>query len=316
MSLPTREPEKAFWPLRGTQAPNRDATRVRPIVVRVGNDLEARPVSGLTNADMVWEMLVEGGITRYALVYHSEAANQIGPVRSARLSDIHYMPMFRGILANVGAQGTVLQRIRDAAKSGRFVLVDQIEHAAAYDRIASRRAPQNVYTSTTRLREASGDNGAVDVPAFPFDGLVKGTVSTTSAPATTVTLNYVAPQRAVYTYDAAAGGYKRVQAGQPTRDGAGGRDVVATNVVVIKTDITEVPGIVEDQFGSLSLEVRSTGTGPVLVFREGQRFEGTWTRQGDEAYKFTDASGAPIALKPGQTWVHVVQTDFGVESAQ
>jgi hypothetical protein len=91
--------------------------------------------------------------------------------------------------------------------------------------------------------------------------------------------------------------------------------VVADNVVVIYTDITPQPGIIEDSNGSLSLELRTTGTGKVSLFTRGQRYDGTWSRQGLDMYRFSDANGATIELAPGQTWVHVIPADWTVTSA-
>jgi hypothetical protein len=276
----------------------------RPIVARVPNDPTARPQSGLADADVVFEMLVEGGITRYAAVFHSRDTQSVGPIRSARLSDLHHLPMLRGILAHVGASGPVLDRIRDAAKSGAFVDLDQFQHGDAYDRVTSRAAPQNVYTSTQRIRDAAKDTAKVDVPALEFTS----TAPSGGKPATALVLPYLGAQRVEYRYENA--GYTRIQDGKPTMDDAAKKEVRPDNVVIIKTDITEVRSIVEDELGSFSLEIRSTGTGPVVILRDGQQFDGTWSRQGTDIYRFKDASGAALALKPGLTWIHVVPLDF------
>jgi len=295
---------RAIWPLRGTDAPNADAVKRRPIVVRVPNDPTARPQSGLADADLVFEMLVEGGITRYAVVFHSRDTQSVGPIRSGRLSDLHYLPMLRGILAHVGASGPVLDRIRDAAQSGAFVDLDQFQHGDAYDRVSSRAAPQNVYTATQRLRDAAKDAAQVDVPALEFAAIAPSG----GKPAASLVLPYGGAQRVEYRYENAS--YTRIQDGKPTTDDAAKKEVRPDNVVIVKTEITEVRSIVEDELGSFSLEIRSTGTGPAVILRDGQQFDGTWSRQGTDIYRFKDASGAALALKPGLTWIHVVPLDF------
>ncbi len=316
---PTPTPSPAptpavLWPLRGTVSADPDAVHRRPIAVRISNDATARPQAGLAAADMVWEMLAEGGITRYMAVFHSTDAAQVGPIRSARLSDLHYLPMLRGALAHVGASGPVLRRVRSAAASGAFVDLDQFSYPSAYQRVSWRAAPQNVYTATKTLREtarAVRDDGPVDVPALRF----AADVPTSGAPATSATIPYLGVMRETYTYDAAASGYRRAQNGAATIDAATNQPILAANIVVISTEITEAPGIVEDSLGALSLEIRSTGTGRASVFRDGTRVDGSWSREGTEMYRFADASGAPIPLKPGQTWVHVIPADWTVESA-
>ncbi|HET8567904.1 MAG TPA: DUF3048 domain-containing protein [Candidatus Limnocylindria bacterium] len=297
--------QKAVWPLRGTNAPSADATGRRPVMVRVPNDPAARPQSGLAKADIVFELLVEGGITRYALVFHSEEADKVGPIRSARLSDLHLAPMLRAILAHVGAQTQTLERIREAAKAGQFVDVDQFQSSAAFDRVSDRPAPQNVYTSTQRIREAAKDTAKVQVPPLAF-----GESKAQGKPATTLTIPYTGSGKV--TYEPSGDGFKRAQAGQPTVDD--GREVAPANVIVIKTEITEVPGYVEDEHGSLSLDIRSTGSGPVVVLTAGKRFDGTWERSGAANFSFKDASGTPILLRPGLSWVHIVPISFDLGS--
>jgi hypothetical protein len=314
---PTPEPAPTYWPLRGTLAPDAAATARRPIVVRLGNDIAARPQSGFSEADVVWEMLVEGFITRYALVFHSRDAAQIGPVRSARLSDLHYTPMFRGVLAHVGAAHPVMLRIAAAASKGAFLDLDELYHGRFYQRVPWRYAPQNVYTSTQKLRDAAagaGDQGNVVVPALPFGTTTPGLVSTAAVPTRTLSLPYAGYAQASYAYDADAGGYRRTQNGAVTVDAANGKPVLATNVVVIGTDIWS-SDIIEDRGGSRSLEIRSTGSGPVSIFCGGWRWDGTWSRQGQDMYRFADAGGAPIVLCPGQTWVHVIPADWTVTTA-
>ena len=287
---------KAIWPLRGTDAPSADAIARRPIVVRVPNDPSARPQSGLAQADLIFEMPVEGGLTRYAVVFHSQEADKVGPIRSARLSDLQTTPMLRGILAHVGAQTQTLERIRDAAKKGEFVDVDQFTHADAFDRVNDRPAPQNVYTSTKRIRDAAKDSANVQVPAFAFGDPPSG-----GKDPGTFTVPYTGDTRV--TYEAASGGFKRTQGGRAS-------DAAPVNVVVMKTDVKDVPGYVEDELGSLSLEIRTTGDGQVVVLRDGKRYDGKWSRSGNDQFRFVDASGAEIKLRPGLTWIHVVPISF------
>ncbi|HEV8670183.1 MAG TPA: DUF3048 domain-containing protein, partial [Candidatus Limnocylindria bacterium] len=166
---PSPAPSKpAIWPLRGTSAPNADATRARPLVIKVANDPAARPQAGIAQADVVLEIVVEGGITRYALVFQSQEPDRVGPVRSARQSDLNYLPMLKAIVAHVGASQEVTKLVRDAAKSGAFVDIDEFEHAGAFERITQRQAPYNAYTSATKIREAAGAAGKekVNVPGL------------------------------------------------------------------------------------------------------------------------------------------------------
>src|SRR5438309_6071464 len=298
----------AVWPLRGTPAPDGDAIHKRPLVIKVANDPAARPQSGMSQADLVLEIPVEGGITRYALVFQSEDPAKVGPVRSARQSDLNYLPALHAILAHVGASESVTQMVRDAAKSGSFVDIDEFQHADAFERVAGKVAPYNAYTSGEKIRAAAGDAGRarVDVPAMQFDALVGKAVG---KEATSLAIPYTGAGKVTYTFDAAAGAYRRTQGGQATMDADAKREVIPDNVVVIKTDVKEIPGTA-DVTGAPSVDYRATGSGTVVVLREGKRFEGKWSREGTGMYRFTDAAGAAITLKQGRTWIHIVPADM------
>ena len=298
-----------IWPLRGTTAPDTDAIHKRPLVIKVANDAAARPQSGMAQADLVLEIPVEGGITRYALVFQSLDPSKVGPGRSARQSDLNYLPALHAILAHVGASESVTQMVRDAAKSGSFVDIDEFQHADAFERVAGKVAPYNAYTSGSKIRDAAGDAGRarVDVPALQFDALVGKAVGTE---ATSLAIPYTGASKVTYTFDAAAGAYRRTQGGQATMDGDTNKEVMPDNVVVIKTEVKEIPGTA-DVTGAPSVDFRSTGTGAVVILREGKRFDGTWTRGGtSDMYRFTDSAGEVIALKQGLTWIHIVPDDF------
>jgi hypothetical protein len=297
----------AIWPLRGTTAPNGDSTHKRPLVIKVANDPAARPQSGMAQADLVLEIPVEGGITRYALVFQSQDPSKVGPVRSARQSDLNYLPAFRAILAHVGASESVTQMVRDAAKSGSFVDIDEFQHADAFERVAGKVAPYNAYTSGSKLRDAAGDAGRVriDVPALQFDASVG---KAAGKEATSLAIPYTGAGKVTYTFD--AGTYHRTQGGQPTIDADAKKEVLPDNVVVIKTEVKEIPGTA-DVTGAPSVDFRATGTGAVVVLRDGKRFDGTWTRGGtSDMYRFADSAGAAIPLKPGLTWIHIVPDDY------
>lgn len=291
---PTARP---LWPLRGTPAPDADPIKRRPVVVKVGNDVTSRPQSGLQQADVVFELEAEFGITRLAIVFHSQEAERVGPVRSGRWSDLQIAPILRGILAHVGAEPLTLERIREAARRGEFVDVDEFTHGGAFDRVRDRPAPFNTFTSTRRLREAAKDTAKVDVPALQF-----GEGKAVGAAAATLTVPYSAPDMAT-TYEVSGEAFKRTQGGRVT-------DVTPVNVIVIKTDIKELHEV--DAHGSRAHELRLSGDGPAIVLSGGKRYDGKWTRGDKELFKLADTSGAEIRLKPGLTWIHIVPLSFEV----
>jgi hypothetical protein len=301
----------AIWPLRGIAARELSLIKRRPLVVKVANDPNSRPQTGLNQADLIIEIPVEGNITRLAVVYHSEEPSRVGPVRSARQSDLNYLSTLKAILVHVGASEAVAQMVRDAAKSGAFVDVDEFQHPEAFERTTDKPAPYNTYTSGAKAREAAGAAGreSVEVPALPFEGNTADAAKSDKAADSVVIPYPLDSQRVKYDWNN-TGGYRRTQGGQPTTDG--GKDVLPSNIVIIKTDVKEIPGTA-DAAGAPSVDFRATGTGPLIVFTRGKRFEGTWSRQGTEMYTFADASGKTIALLQGLTWIHIVPTTFDIQ---
>lgn len=299
----------AIWPLRGGTAPDGDAIHKRPLVIKVANDPAARPQSGMAQADVVLEIPVEGGITRYALLFQSQDPAKGGPVRSARQSDLNYLPALHAILAHVGASESVTQMVRDAAKSGSFVDIDEFQHADAFERVAGKVAPYNAYTSGAKIRQAAGEAGRarVDVPALQFDA---STGKAAAKEATSLVVPYTGAGKVSYAFDASAAAYHRTQGGQTTMDADAKKEVMPDNVVVIKTEVKEIPGTA-DVTGAPSVDFRATGTGAVVILRDGKRFDGTWSRAATtDMYRFADSAGVAIALKPGLTWIHIVPDDY------
>jgi hypothetical protein len=234
-------------------------------------------------------------------------------VRSARQSDLNYLPALHAILAHVGASESVTQMVRDAATSGSFIDIDEFQHADAFERVAGKVAPYNAYTSGSKLRNAAGDAGRarVDVPALQFDASVGKAVGKDTA---SLAVPYTGAGKVTYAFDAAAGLYHRTQGGQTTTDADAKKEVMPENVVVIKTEVKEIPGTA-DVTGAPSVDFRATGTGAVVILREGKRFDGTWTRGGtSDMYKFADSAGVAIPLKPGLTWIHIVPEDYDLSS--
>jgi hypothetical protein len=301
----------AIWPLRGTAAQDLASIKRRPLVVKVANDPNSRPQTGLNQADLIIEIPVEGSITRLAVVFHSQDPSRVGPVRSARQSDLNYLSTLKAILSHVGASESVAKMVRDAAAGGAFVDVDEFQHPEAFERTTDKPAPYNTYTSGAKAREAAGAAGkeSVDIPALPFGANTKDAAKS-DKPGESIVIPYpLESQKVKYEWNN-SGGYKRTQGGQPTTDG--GKDVLPNNVVIIKTDVTEIPGTA-DAAGAPSVDFRATGSGPLVILTRGKRFEGTWSRQGTEMYTFADASGKTIALLEGLTWIHIVPATFDLQ---
>jgi hypothetical protein len=319
---PTPTPKPRFWPLTGLAAAADAQLGRRPLNVRLPNDPNARPQYGLNKADIVFEMIVEGGVTRFSAIFHSKDADTVGPVRSYRFSDLHITQMLRGALVSSGSTVEEHDAVSQSIKDGNMLSVDAERDGAPYYRVNFRPAPNNEFTGTPADREAvnrAGGSAAVDVPALAFvppgntDPAAGGFAA--AKPATSLAVPFQGVWVSTYTWDGAAKGYRRSQQGVQTVDGDGSGPILAKNVIVMTTDIWTT-SVTEDSLGSKGLDYRMTGGGPVSVFRDGLRMDGTWKRDGVlDMFTFFDASGNPLLLEPGQSWISFIYPTWSVTSA-
>jgi hypothetical protein len=200
------------------------------------------------------------------------------------------------------------------------------DHSGGYYRVAFRQAPYNMFTSAGAQRESLAKQNQATVNDVPRWGFLAAndhapTVGgmSNAAAMSEIAIPYREDSSAVsYKYDAATKTYARWQnsAGKAVRDvdAANNAPVAAANVVIIHTEIWEVPEIV-DASGARGHDMRLNGTGKASVFRDGLRQEATWSRKDDKApFAFSNAAGDPILLSQGQTWVHIIPADWVVDS--
>jgi hypothetical protein len=317
---PTPTPAPVYWPLTGIKADDPAQVKRRPLNVRLPNDPAARPQVGLSKADIVFEMIVEGGITRHSAIYHSQEVKAVGPVRSYRFSDLHLTQMLRGALVASGATIEERDAVTTSIRAGNMLSVDAERKGGPYYRVQGRPGPNNLFVDLKAARTAVNDVGGagpVDVPGLRFfpslehDALAGGFRTSTEAAKATVPLR----DPVTYTYDEGSRGYRRSQAGTRTVDPDGNVPILARNVVVIHTDYWET-SVIQDIYGSKGLDYRMTGGGKATVFRDGRRVDGTWKRDGVlDMFSFHDAGGEQIFLEPGQSWVYFLLPTAVVASA-
>lgn len=318
-------PCTSCWPVFGAPLNGGDPTR-RPLLVKIDNAPAGRPHYGLAQADMVFEILVEGYVTRLAAVFQSQDPAVMGNIRSARLVDRSLAPMIRGMLVYSGTSAYEAPLIVADARQGKYIELSA-DSTPGYYRVNFRLAPYNMFASAAEMRRQAalvGGSRPADIPRWGFLArqdhapIVAGMAG--ALPASEIVIPYREDTSLVtYRYDEATRSYGRWQnsAGVPRRDvdaANGNAAIAAKNVVVIYTEIWEVSQIV-DAAGAHAHDMRVTGTGAATVFRDGLRQEGTWSRASDAApFAFKSSSGHTILLSPGQTWVHVIPTDWQVTS--
>ncbi len=294
-------------PLDGSQTTDRSNTMNRPLVVQIDNAPAARPQAGLSQADIVYEEMAEGQITRYNAVFACHDAASVGPVRSARLIDLELTPEYGALLVNSGSSQGTAARLRAAA--AYVPNMTDSSFPAAFHRVNDRFAPHNLMTSTAALRKAAA-NGGLSVQANIVGPTFKADSPPAQAQVTKISVPYSPWASVSYTYDAGSNSWLRSVDGQQQKDAANDQRIAPKNVIIQYVRVT-TSNIVEDASGERGLDFTLTGSGKVLVFRDGQVISGQWQRPGrDDVTTYVDASGQPIPLDVGQTWVQVVPTDF------
>lgn len=289
-AAPTPTPEPVFAPLTGVEV---DAAIEGPALsAKIDNHWDARPQWGLERADIVFEELVEGGLTRYVAVWHSDAPEQIGPVRSIRPMDPDIIAPLGGIVAYSGGQERFVAMMQQTA-------VHNSVHGGLDDAFMSRssdkRAPHNVVVEAQRLRAAYPELAA---PAAPFDFSDGGSAPESGTVSPGVDLSFAPESPRSWRWDAASGGYLRGQDGAADAD-ATGVQLTATNVVALQVAI-------DWSYGEVPRTVM-VDSGSAWVFTGGRVLPVTWSKAGAAApIELTDAGGREVTLARGTTWVELV----------
>ena len=276
----------------------------RPVTaVMIENSTDARPQSGLAQAGVVFEALAEGGITRFMAIYQDTQPSYIGPVRSARPYYISWELGFNASYAHVGGSPEALTDITNWGVHD----LNQFYNGNSYERISSRDAPHNVYTSVAQLNDLEISKGYTSSSFTGFPRNAKATPAKTPT-ATSIALTFSSSDYNVnYTYDPTANDYQRFMGGQPDIDvdANGNQTQVAPKVVVVMI-VPQSQGSL-DATGAYYTEYATVGNGPVYVFQDGNVVTGTWQKSSNNSQiTFTDSNGKVLKLDPGQTWISVL----------
>ncbi len=276
----------------------------RVIAFKIDNNLNARPQSGLQEADTVMEILVEGGMTRFLAFYMDKSSSYVGPIRSARPTDPTLVRPYGGILVVSGATAGLIPTIRELG----VPVLEEVRSPTMF-RIANRNAPHNLYADTELVRKYIDDRGFLfnqDVlPLYTFGN----DQSNWNTGANRITLKYSEFTTVIWKSDDEQ--YNRfIVDGYSPDDTA-----VAHNFITIDgyTDILKVPTVVviqgplyNDEATTLP-SVLTVGVGPVTIFHNGKYIEGTWRRNDiADQFEFTDSDQNKIEIPPSKQWIHIL----------
>ncbi|MET4157425.1 DUF3048 domain-containing protein [Agromyces sp. PvR057] len=293
----------AFAPLRGTHA-EWAAMQHPSLAAKIDNHEEARPQVALNRTDIVFEELVEGGLTRYLAVWHSDIPAEIGPVRSIRPMDPDIATPFGGIIAYSGGQEEFVEMMQatplvnvvfDFDDTGLFARAD--ERPGPHDVIldATEVVERNAELAPPQVQFAYGGTDPLSAPAFA------------AQPTSGISQVFSEERYPSWSWDAAASAWLRSQEGAPDFDDAGAQ-VRAANVVTLRVDI-------DWRYGEVPKTVL-IGSGEAWVSVGGRTAHGTWSKGAQAApIVLTADSGDPLLLAPGNTWIELVPATGSVSFA-
>ncbi|KAF6570162.1 DUF3048 domain-containing protein [Paenibacillus sp. SEL3] len=274
----------------------------RPLAVMINNAPAARPQAGLSQADMVYEVLAEGGITRLVAFFQSHGGDvKVGPVRSIRPYLIELGETYGALPIHAGGSTDAYAILQQQRKEH----LDEISNGGAYFwRSKDRRPPHNLYTDVNRLRKGSDSKGYAthtDVPVYTY--LKSGeTPVMVDETATSLQIRFLLKSyRVSYTYDPADQQYKRFVNEKSHVDQNNNQQLSAANVIVMSTRHRTL-----DDVGRLSVEL--DGSGEAMVFQQGQLIQAEWQHTPGDAIRFMK-NGVEIPLTPGTSYIHVVPAD-------
>lgn len=270
----------------------------RPFAVMMAGDTIARPLSGLSQADMVFEMpVITGGITRLMGVFNCGEPTEIGSLRSARHDYITLALSVDAIFAHWGGSHFAL----DDLKAGVADDIDALRHSGPFFRKSHIPKPHNGFTSFTKLLEKAKQLNYRSENKFSGYPHLKEDVSSSSKNGI-LEVGFSGSYKVKYEYDAVANSYKRFWNGAEDKDYSTGKNIIAKNIVVMKAASRQIEG----QYNDVDIE----GEGELKVYRNGEEISGKWNKsksKRDSKLYFLDFKGEEIEFAPGQIWVEIIE---------
>ncbi len=273
-----------------------------PVAIVVENLQSVRPQAGLSEADVVYETLAEGGITRFLAVYNTENnIPEIGPVRSARKYFVDWSEEYRGLFAHVGGSPESLSVLN----SEEYLIdVNQFFNSGYFWRDENIPAPHNLMTSSEKMSFAIRDLVEEGVNADYEAWLTKDSDAADYPEAESIVLDFSSDSYKVeWKYDADENNYLRFNADEEQKDRNNDEQIKADNILVQYTEAS-----LQDNEGRLDIE--TLGSGDMILFQDGNVVTGTWKKTArEDRTKFYDQNDEEVELNEGITWVEVIPED-------
>ena len=271
------------------------------LVAKIDDTVSARPQIGIDRADIVYIEQVEGGLTRLAVVYSSEIPTLIGPIRSARISDIEILAQYgRVVFAYSGAQSKLLPVISSANLNDYGA---QRQSPTIYTRDESRTAPTNMVLRADLLLEKVHSDGR-EIATSRSIGWIFGDLPTGGTAITGAKMSWPAASYDI-TWSIEEERWLISNNGIPNMSASGSQHGPTTFVIQL---VEIFPSEYGDKFGGVTPYSKTVGTGTGFVLRDGKYFPATWSRPDElsgTTWRALDGSELPFAR--GQVWIALTE---------
>lgn len=296
------EPEPAKCPLTGEEPPKGLDVETPAIALKIENSPEARPQSGLEEADVVYEEVVEGGITRFMAIFHCGTSDQAGPVRSARFDDPKLAIPFTHLLAYSGSNGPVDKELK---RNDIIQLNEDTDPVEAFFRVPEGVLEvHNLFADVGKLQKIAEKR---EVAPPSTDVFTFGDVPADAKKARSVSLNFTASNTIEYKWKKDA--WMRSEAGVPFMTAAGDQ-LAVPNLLVQEVRVDNSETIV-DVAGNPSPDIDLLTGGKAFLFRDGKVIKGKWSTNKDSHPVFTTTDGEPMTFAVGAVWIELVPSNKG-----
>lgn len=305
-------------PLTGLPYPNEEAMSRRNLIVKISNFPPiVRPQSGVNQADLVYEYEAEGGVTRFAAIYRSQAPERVGSVRSGRLLDIELVTMYRALLAYSGTSEPIQELFLSDDFFNFQLLSPSVGHNCDRngfcrdDDLLSAGVPREhtLFADADLLWETATNQGT-NTGYIAF-GLAFGDEADPGGEAANdVYVEWWGQADARWQYQPETGRYVRYSDGVPHNDALDGEQLWADNLAIIEVPHVRRPDLFPAGATYESLGVELWDQGFAYVVRDGTAYRGFWRRNNrnpGQALQLIYGDNTPIKLKPGRTWIMVVR---------
>ena len=273
----------------------------RPSVAcKIDNSEAARPQLGLNRTDIVFDEMVEGGLTRLVAIWQSDLPDAVGPVRSIRPMDPDILSPFGGIVCYSGGQAVFTNMMRNTNVFNASETTEQGK--GTFSRTKDREAPHNVIVNVLKL---ATDHPEIAAPAaqFNFAKDLAGSTAATSGASVKDFSVYFPSALASWAPNGDSTLWLRTQDKKVHTDAADGSQLKAVNVVVMQVEVDH--SYLDRKYGNVPKDV-VIGTGKAYIFTAGKMVEAVWTKPSREtSISLALADGTPVTLAPGNTWVEL-----------